>query len=320
MARRKRKAKEAARVEVERKRRLLQENPALPRDFGLAHDHDKSLPAGALCELEYKCMECLKSFASSSDLLAHLVCHRPPDAPPSRKVQCVLCHVNVEPPELGTHLIKEHVNAKSKKPAVREVAAKPSVEVLCDICGKVLTSIRWKRIHMKYNHPGEDDDDEEDDGGGGGTKADFTHECSTCSGVFDSASDLYDHRAYHCSVCLRCSHCTEIFGSVRSLLKHCKLNHRERGEHLRFPPSPSSSPADIPGKRLNCPLCGHVSSECEEYGWHVSRAHGVRSIKCVNCDFEAAQFQEVVRHMTQAHGVGADQGICLVRRAVPGVS
>ena len=86
VASRKRRAKEAARVEVERKRRLLQEDPALPRDFGLAHDHDKSLPAGAPRDLEYECMECLKSFASSGDLLAHLVRHRPTDAPPSRKV------------------------------------------------------------------------------------------------------------------------------------------------------------------------------------------------------------------------------------------
>ena len=113
---------------------------------------------------------------------------------------------------------------------------------------------------------------------------------------------------------------------MRSLLKHCKLNHRERGEHLRFAPSPSPGPPEKPGpsaeaSRLRCPLCGHLSSEREEYGWHVSRAHGVRSIKCVNCDFEAAQFQEVARHMAREHGVAADQGICLVRRAVPaGVS
>ena len=60
-------------------RRLLQEKSALPRDFGLAHDHDKSLPPDAVSDLEYKCMECVKSFATSNDLLAHLVCHRPSD-------------------------------------------------------------------------------------------------------------------------------------------------------------------------------------------------------------------------------------------------
>ena len=43
---------------------------------------------------------------------------------------------------------------------------------------------------------------------GDGTKADFTHECGTCAGLFDSATDLYNHRAYHCAVSLRCSHCT----------------------------------------------------------------------------------------------------------------
>ena len=70
--------------------------------------------------------------------------------------------MRVEPAELGSHLIKKHVNAKSKKLSVSSDAAlKPSSsggEVLCDICGKVLSNKRWKRIHMKYNHPGEEDE------------------------------------------------------------------------------------------------------------------------------------------------------------------
>ena len=68
---------------------------------------------------------------------------------------------------------------------------------------------------------------------------------------------------------------------------------------------------------MRCPLCSHVSRESEEYGWHVSRAHGVRSIKCVNCDFVGAHFQEVVRHMRESHDVEVGQGICLVNKAVP---
>ena len=69
----------------------------------------------------------------------------------------------VEPAELGSHLIKKHVNAKSKKLSVSSDAALKSSsssggEVLCDICGKVLSNKRWKRIHMKYNHPGEEDE------------------------------------------------------------------------------------------------------------------------------------------------------------------
>ena len=60
-----------------------------------------------------------------------------------------------------------------------------------------------------------------------------------------------------------------------------------------------------------------ASRESEEFGWHVSKAHGVRSIKCVNCDFVGAHFQEVVRHMRESHGVEVGQGICLVNKAVP---
>ena len=76
-------------------RRLIREKSSLPRDFGLAHDHDKSLPpdAAAVPDLEYKCMECVKSFATSNDLLAHLVRHRPSDRPPSSAVKCALCQV-----------------------------------------------------------------------------------------------------------------------------------------------------------------------------------------------------------------------------------
>ena len=68
----------------------------------------------------------------------------------------------VEPAELGSHLIKKHVNAKNKKLNVSSDAAalksSSATEVLCDFCGKVLSSKRWKRIHMKYNHPGEEDE------------------------------------------------------------------------------------------------------------------------------------------------------------------
>ena len=67
----------------------------------------------------------------------------------------------MEPTELGSHLIKKHVNAKSKKLSVSSDGALKSSsggEVLCDICGKVLSNKRWKRIHMKYNHPGEEDE------------------------------------------------------------------------------------------------------------------------------------------------------------------
>ena len=60
---------------------------------------------------------------------------------------------------MGSHLIKKHVNAKSKKLSTSlDAALKTSGEVLCDICGKVLSNKRWKRIHMKYHHPGEEDE------------------------------------------------------------------------------------------------------------------------------------------------------------------
>ena len=79
--------------------------------------------------------------------------------PPSSGVKCALCQVRVEPAELANHLIKKHVNAKSKKLSVSlDAALKSSGEVLCDICGKVLSNNRWKRIHMKYHHPGEEDE------------------------------------------------------------------------------------------------------------------------------------------------------------------
>ena len=69
----------------------------------------------------------------------------------------------MEPAELGSHLIKKHVNGKNKKhSASLDASTKSSScggsEVLCDICGKVLSSKRWKRIHMKYHHPGEEDE------------------------------------------------------------------------------------------------------------------------------------------------------------------
>ena len=143
----------------------LQEKSALPRDFGLAHNHEKNVRSDETdLELEYKCMECVKSFATSNDLLAHIVCHRPSDKPPSSAVKCPLCQAKVEPAEMGGHLIKKHVNAKNKKPSTSlDTSTKSSSgggggEVLCDICGKVLSSKRWKRIHMKYHHPGEEDE------------------------------------------------------------------------------------------------------------------------------------------------------------------
>ena len=43
----------------------------------------------------------------------------------------------------------------------------------------------------------------------------------------------------------------EIFGSVASLLKHCKLNHQEKGEHLRYAPKRASEVTPVRWFRLN---------------------------------------------------------------------
>ena len=50
-------------------------------------------------------------------------------------------------------------------------------------------------------------------------------------------------------------------------MKHCKLNHREKGEHLRFAPKRASSSEATPvdpiatKKGMRCPMCDHVSRD-----------------------------------------------------------